>query len=325
MPSYGAAAADTRPEDADPVRELRDSADLINDREALDATYEREGYLFFRGLLPPKAVSEARGRMAAPLIARGLAVQSGEDLLWTGGDAASLDEYDGEFGGTCQALFDTPGVRPIFEKLLGESVSLVPLVQYRAYPPGGARGRIHQDGFFSPGISGYRPIWIPLVPMDRDVGGLAIAVGMTGRGYFHNTDKTNSPIPAGIIPASAWATTDYRPGDVLVIHPETPHVGLPNHSEKVRLSFDTRVQSAARPSVILGSLVDFDEQRIVLRRDDGVVETLEIDDETFIRTGESPGRRLSRAEFASATRRGLQVIAARADGKAHMLRRSAAG
>jgi hypothetical protein len=44
-----------------------------------------------------------------------------------------------------------------------------------------------------------------------------------------------------------WLTTDYHPGDVLIFHNLTLHWALPNTSDRVRLSIDTRAQPATTP------------------------------------------------------------------------------
>lgn len=49
----------------------------------------------------------------------------------------------------------------------------------------------------------------------------------------------------GVQDYNSWATIDYEPGDLLVVHRYTPHG---NRSDRLRISFDTRVQAAARPS-----------------------------------------------------------------------------
>ncbi|MFD2580396.1 phytanoyl-CoA dioxygenase family protein [Novosphingobium colocasiae] len=130
---------------------------------------------------------------------------------------------------------------------------MVPLVQYRLYPPNGPITPVHQDGFYSPGIEGYRPVWTALVDCPREVGGLMIAVGEHKRGFFHNLARTKTfAIPEGVITPDSWATTDFTAGDVLVVHPHTPHAGTPNRSDRLRVTFDTRVQSAKHPNAFFG-------------------------------------------------------------------------
>ncbi|GGC00791.1 hypothetical protein GCM10011494_19200 [Novosphingobium endophyticum] len=314
------------PNAIEPRGMLRDSMPDIDDKAVIDARYREDGYLFLKGLLPVDAVAAARARMSAPLVARGLARIEGDQVYWTGGDAPSLADDDASFQGVCQTLFAWPGVLAAFERLLGERMSVIPMVQYRAYRPGGPLGRVHQDGFFSPGIQGYRPLWIPLAPIDAAVGGLAVAAGLTGKGYFHLTDMPPAfDIPADCVPDTAWLSADYVPGDVLVIHPETPHVGLPNRSDRVRLSLDTRIQSAANPSVLIGEIQAMDMETVTLRCEDGSPRTLRIDASSYLRTAYPLSRRMTPEEFVAETPAGLLVLASCQGDTALMVRRAQPG
>ena len=310
--------------DIHPKGRLRDSVALLDNLAAMNERYEADGYLFFRNILPLEAIDSARRAMMAPLLAKGLITEDGR---WVGGESPTFHEESSAFAGIWKSLFEYPGVREVLDKLLGEPTKPVPIVQYRAYAPSRAigSGSVHQDGFHTPGVANYRPVWIPLIDMDEKVGGLTLAVGQHKRGFYHNMAKPpHFPVPRGVIDPESWSWIDYRRGDVLVVHPHTPHSGLPNTSDRVRFSIDSRVQSAANPSTIIGELIDFDENRATLKVDDGI-RTLSIDDETFIRVSEERGRRMSREEFAQKTQRGLVVMAACDGDRATMLRRAAAG
>jgi hypothetical protein len=182
---------------------------------------------------------------------------------------------------------------------------------------------VHQDGQYSPGIEGFRPVWIPLMDIDEAVGGLILAPGQHKRGRLHNLAKSPVfPIAADTIPANAWATTTYRTGDVLVVHPWTPHVGMENRSDRVRFSIDTRVQSAANPSVVLGNVEAVDESSITLRDPNGIRLHYTVDGSSYLRTGSNPGARLSLREFAEQTRLGMRVLASTKGSTAVMIRRA---
>jgi hypothetical protein len=182
---------------------------------------------------------------------------------------------------------------------------------------------VHQDGQYSPGIVGFRPVWIPLVDIDASMGGLVLAPGQHKRGRLHNLSKPPVfPIPAAAIPDDVWATTTFHRGDVLVIHPWVPHVGMANVSYRVRFSIDTRVQSAAQPCVVLGDVQAVSESEVTLRTPDGEVRHYVVDEESYLRTGANPGARLSLPEFARVTAIGMRVIASVEGGKALMMRKA---
>lgn len=62
--------------------------------------------------------------------------------------------------------------------------------------------------------------WIPLAEVPVALGGLAVRPG-------GHQDRPRRPrLLAGTEPG--WATTCYRPGDVIIFHCLTPHAALPN-------------------------------------------------------------------------------------------------
>ncbi|MBV9993786.1 MAG: phytanoyl-CoA dioxygenase family protein [Caulobacteraceae bacterium] len=317
-------APDISPMDIRPAGRLRDSSGIVDDRERLDERYEEDGYLYFRNLLPKEAVEAARREMMAPLLADGLI---DADCVWIGGERETgITETGPTYRGVWPRLFDGSGVKDALAKLLGEAPATVPMVQYRAYPPNKRAGGVHQDGFASPGVTGYKPLWIPLIEMDEAMGGLVLATGFTKRDYIHNiAKKPMSPVPAGIIPDSAWLRADYEPTDLVMIHPKTPHTGLPNRSRRVRLSIDTRVQSAANPAAIWGELVDGSPDAVTLKLADGGLRTLRLSDQSFIRSGPDRGPRLSRTEYLEVTPLGELLMAAFEGDHALMLRRADPG
>jgi hypothetical protein len=309
-----------------PTRDLLDSTDLLGDSEALKQRYEADGYMFFRGLLDFEAVAEARRRMTAPLVAQGLVADEGDRVRWIGGDRPSLAEDDPAFSGVAHALVGHPANQAAFEKILGEKARTVPMVQYRAYKPNNKLGGVHQDGFYSPGILGYRPLWLPLVAIDAEMGGLVLAPRHHQRGFFHDTSRPpRAPIREGVIADDAWAWTSYQAGDVVVIHPYTPHVGLPNHSEFVRLSIDTRIQSAANPTTLSCVLEAVEPETITLKCDDGRRRQVRYDGGSFLRIGAYLAARMTPEEFRQEARLGMALVVSVEDDRALMVRRAQAG
>lgn len=319
------------PEDLDPgkiqpTRRLEDSNAVLDDLTAMNALYEEQGYLLFRDVLDKGTVRRALKRMMVVAARNGIIEPDTEEPVWTGREVDNALESSTEFAGVCKELIQDPKNVPVFEKILGEPFCQVPITQYRAYAPHYPLSLPHQEGFQSPGVMGYRPIWMPLVDIDESMGGLTLALGVHKRGFVHNMNKPPLfPIAADSVPADAWATADYHPGDVLVIHPCTPHIGLYNRSNKVRFSIDTRVQSARNPSVVLGNVVKVDNKSVTLQLQDGPVTTYRLADEGFLRTGENAGVKLSKDEFARITSVGLRVIAAVKGDEAVMVRRAAEG
>lgn len=308
-----------------PRHGLQDSNRFLGDIDRLNETYEEQGYLLFREVLDRASVDRALRRMMAVMACHGVVAEGATEPLWTGKPSPAGMEESPEFKGICKELVEHPANFAAFAKILGEEPASVPIVQYRSYSPGSPGLPVHQDGFYSPGIQGFRPVWMPLMKIDAEIGGLALAPGVHKNGILHNLAKPPVfPIPADQVPEDSWATTAFNPGDVLVIHPHTPHFGLPNHSNRVRFSIDSRVQSAARPCVLLGDVVATTPDSVTLRTERGD-RIIELSEETYIRTGENRGARIPLEQFEASTPRGLRVVAAVDGNKATMIRRAAEG
>lgn len=130
----------------------------------------------------------------------------------------------------------------------------------------------HQDYFF------FRPIkfcivWIPLMDIDESVGGLTVREGAHKEGLHETWWKgkeflgvASSPAErlewqeagavavAGTTRASvedeekSWLRSDYRVGDAIIVDALMMHAGVPNRSNRVRLSADFRYQRKGTPT-----------------------------------------------------------------------------
>lgn len=306
-----------------PVREFEVCNHLLDDHDALEAFYEENGYLFFRDVLDPASVKEARDAMLAIAADEfGLIEKGDEEGKWTGKAYPSGSEEKPFFSGISKRLIDYPANQDIIAKILGEKPSMVPIVQYRLYPPNGPITMIHQDGFYSPGIEDYKPLWIPLTPCPREVGGLMIAVGQNRKGFLHNVAKgAPFPIPADAIDPDSWATIDYQPGDLLVVHPYSPHGGMPNTSDRIRISFDTRVQSARNPTTFEATVDAVTPTSVTVTSPDANVGTvtLSVDPDTYLRPRD-PGIKEKFEDFVDVTKPGMHLCVVREGDRCSMLR-----
>ena len=323
---------DTDASQINPARELESCNHLLGNREALEKFYEANGYLLFRQVLDLESVAEARRGMFKVMAKYGLIAAdavNGTEAVWAGGSFPPSTgiigmEESPEFSGISNKLINHPGNAKILEQVLGEPASPIPIVQYRCYIPGSHNGMVHQDGFYSPGIKNYKPVWITLTNCEREVGGLMIAVGQNRRGYLHNLAKSAPfPIPDGMIPADSWATTDYYPGDLLIVHPSTPHVGGANRSKRCRVTLDTRVQSAADPRVLLGTASAVEPGVLTLKQDDGTVRRFNVPADIFIRYPDPAARPGS--ELVKWVNVGARLVVVFDGDKATMIRKASEG
>ncbi|MBG6120016.1 MULTISPECIES: phytanoyl-CoA dioxygenase family protein [unclassified Sphingobium] len=318
-------AQDLSPTDVNPAGELQACNHLLDDHAALEKFYKANGYILLRGVLDPASVAEARDAMLSAAATLGL-VEAGDITgKWTGKPSQGGLEESPLYEGIARRLLEHSANQALLEKVLGEPACAVPLVQYRTYPPGGAVGAVHQDGFYSPGIQDYKPVWVALTPCAREMGGLAVAVGQNHRGYFHNLGKPAPyPFPRDAVPDDSWATTDYMPGDVLIVHPHTPHCGLANRSDRLRVTFDSRVQSARNPSAIAATVKAVTPASVTVDVEGQGERTFSVDADTFIRVLH-PGRREPFDSFADYTKAGMRLVVVRDGDRAVMLRKAAEG
>ncbi|MEI4507416.1 phytanoyl-CoA dioxygenase family protein [Sphingopyxis sp. CCNWLW253] len=318
-------AQDLSVTDVRPTRELKSCNHLLDDHAALEEFYQANGYLLLRGVFDPETIARAREAMLEVAIELGVA-EPGDPLGKATGRQLphSIEEYSG-FAGIARSVIEHPANIAVMEKILGEPACAVPIVQYRAYPPNGPVTTVHQDGFYSPGIQDYKPVWVVLTPCPREMGGLALAVGQNKRGFFHNVGKGSPfPFPRDAVPDDAWATTDYMPGDVLIVHPSTPHCGMPNNSDRIRLSFDSRVQSAANPSAIAATVTAVAPDSITVDAGTLGERRFRVDADSFIRVL-NPGIREKFENFADYTKPGMRLVVVRDGDRAVMLRKAADG
>jgi hypothetical protein len=90
--------------------------------------------------------------------------------------------------------------------------------------------------------------WFPLIDCPMNVGPLQIATGTHTSGVF-DFDIAGG---AGGIEISdplegKWVSGDVMLGDMLIFHSMVVHKGLPNRSDKLRMSMDVRYQPISQP------------------------------------------------------------------------------
>ena len=91
-------------------------------------------------------------------------------------------------------------------------------------------------------------LWLPLGDCPDEMGGLAIARGSHVEGVRAFTVSSGAGGMAVIDPLEGdWVAGPLEAGDALIFHSLTVHKGLPNRSDRLRLSLDNRYQRASEP------------------------------------------------------------------------------
>ncbi len=226
------------------------SNDILDQPSALRARMKKDGYLFFRGLLPIDAVSQVHSAILticqqhdwadAHGHAQGQARLEGAPDFWAVYDPVQRLE-----------LFHALAHRPELLKLIGDLVQETPFLHPRnisritfpqtehfTTPP-------HQDFVHIQGTPDVYTTWIPLSDCPQELGGVAVLAGS----HVHDVLPVHKASGAGGLGIDTdplehvWHTIDYQAGDVLCFHSHTVHKGLPNRtSNRLRISVDYRYQ-----------------------------------------------------------------------------------
>lgn len=284
----------TNLENPDPldIETLPDSAPLLSDPEALRARWQADGVLFFRDVISHEAIARVRGEYLARLRDLGVVAEGETDSRWNG---------QGRVDGTLarpipddvwRALVADPSFDGVVRTFLGEAPSWVPIVVHRTAPPAPA-GAVpkpfaarHQDGIYNYGIE-FITCWVPLMDIGDEVGGLAVTPG-SHKGSLYPPDvfknlEERVGIPEGAIPDKAWRRPDYKVGDLLMFHSMTAHAGLPNRSDRFRLSMDVRFLPRGEEKPFVGKLTATDGGMLELTTETGETASVVIDEKTVVR------------------------------------------
>jgi hypothetical protein len=242
-----------------PSSELEDSGPLFGDGQALRARIATDGYVFLRRLLDADTV-RAVGFGGLSHLQRAGWMEVGTDPVHavprTPARAVKMRDAFSDPG--YRRILADPGFNQIpfvfpladlMGQILGPAGICYPMKLPRIVYPISVAPRqpgnvIHKD---------YRSVqdmftcWLPLGPVPRSLGGLAVQPGSQQTARVHH--RPLDQIEPG------WLTTDYEPGDVLVFHCLTTHAALPNRDDRMRFSAEYRWQLADQPAprrVVIG-------------------------------------------------------------------------
>ena len=308
-----------------PMAPLRESNDLVGDPAALDHRIDADGYLFFRQVLHADPIARLKRQFIDSLADLGVVDRGAEEPVWNG---ASLDDYPLKVEALHEArvwedFAAHPAIKAFIEGVLGKAAFWVPVVEYRLQAPTRAAPddpfiARHQDEFYNQGIA-CRTCWVPLMDIDAWTGGLALAGDMNKVGILHDLSQPPQyPIPRTAIPDSAWIRSDYRAGDLVMFGTTIPHTGLPNYSDRFRLSMDIRVMPAEGLTPVLGEIVTADASAVVVRQASGETVRLRLTDDSYVRG--NVGRRLPLDEVTRMLPPGSPVMASHQNGVVVMIR-----
>lgn len=236
-----------------------DSSDLLPDGPALAQRMRRDGYLFLPNLLPREAIANVQRQIAgiahdAGWLRRdtpsedaiadpsGFCVDPDPTYLQTLRQINRLEDY--------HALKHHPALINLLERMLGGLILPHPRVLMRNIFP--ARDeyttKAHQDFPNVQGTTEVYTAWMPLIDCPMNVGPLQIAAGSHTSGVYDfgiaggaGGIEIKDPLEG------TWVSNDFAAGDVLLFHSMAVHKGVPNHSDRLRMSMDVRYQLVSEP------------------------------------------------------------------------------
>jgi phytanoyl-CoA dioxygenase PhyH len=280
------------------MKELLARNDLLGKPVAIRAELDANGYVLFRDVIDTGLIDHARQSVMAWFSSQDFIKDEHDLPVWTGRDLTSLGSHPKGLSDThvWEWLALHPKVRQVLEQVLGDPGYVLPMGEYQFSWPNrpDCWSRIHQDGAFNPGLN-FLTFWIPLVDVTAPLGGLAIYPGRHNGASLHPSLEELGGldyIPQELLPTDGWHRADYHPGDMVVFDPWTPHCGLPNESNQLRLSVDIRVQSAAATRPVIGVVVDTDADSLTIASDDQGVIRVYVDESTLLRKRTYSGDRV---------------------------------
>jgi len=219
-----------------------------------------KGHVLLRQFLPPDSVESVGQDVQHALAQQGYVVTPDGPPTWTGMDVNKVDDVRlySELT-SLDSLFYSDAFRSVY-RLVFEDEGMPwarQVLRYARPRDDGHAAPPHQDSAQNGPNMDWCTFWVPLMPIDENVGGLAVARDSHLSGERpHRPHETARSVetrnrvsltveedPAGY----RWATAEFSPGDILVMHPNTVHRAQPNQSDLVRLSTDRRVQPRSTP------------------------------------------------------------------------------
>ena len=269
---------------------LVDSAQYLGDSARLSKIVQDDGYLFFRRLLDPAQVLTVKQEIMAILREHHIIENDGAtDPMWCGGPHPTETEYMAFYDKIVRLdcfnqLAESPAILDMLKGILGGPVQAWTQRLIRVmYPEPEAQVPIgvgaHQDGNTSFGYKAQEFItsWLPLMDIEGQLGGLAIAPGSHKQGLLDHeggaaassAERVKKNKVFGLDTEDfTWATIDFHPGDAVFFSSLTAHRGLVNHADRIRLSCDFRYQREGEPASWIAHTPGPDVRRVAQQIDE---------------------------------------------------------
>ena len=247
------------------LKELRESNDILGNREAMQQRMADDGFLFFRQLQDPEMLWELRRQMLTTMQEGGWIKQGTDPAEGIAEPGVQCTEGDNEYTDVYHQVYRNQ----LFHEsahadVMINTVSAITGKEMIPQPQKVARlwfpkytahtTPIHQDFVHFQGAYDNLTCWAPVGDCPIEMGGLAVLKGShkVGKVLEHHFS-----LGAGGLMINgedyetlglSWHSTDYRIGDTLIFPALTIHMALPNVTEdRLRVSLDNRYQAVSDP------------------------------------------------------------------------------
>jgi hypothetical protein len=248
-----------------PPAPFEDATPLLNDPPTLRHQAERDGFLFFRALLPPEPLIDLRQRMLQVVADHGW-IAPGTNLLEGWIDRDAINQVPAEEMrldvGVSKAAYDAvqkleafhrmphhPKLLQVYRLLFDAQVLPHPRHIARMISPHQAMTPTpaHQDFIHIQGTTNTWTAWFPLHDCPRSRGPLVALRGSHRHGMIEVKPASGAGgVGVQLCPGETdWVGGDYALGDVLTFNSFTVHRALKSDGgNQMRLSLDVRYQPA---------------------------------------------------------------------------------
>lgn len=241
------------------MQPFTDSTPDLANTETLRARMREQGYLFLRNLIPSETIAALQLQIAEIAQAANWLLPNTNPAEALANQAGFCVDPDPTYLRTLRAinhleayhaLKHHPALTTLLERLLGGPILPHPRVLCRNIFPAREEftTKSHQDYPNVQGTTEVYTAWMPLIDCPIEVGPLQVAAGThTGEIYDFNIATGAGGIEITHDFPNQWATAPFQQGDVLLFHSLTVHKGVPNRSNRLRMSIDVRYQLLSEP------------------------------------------------------------------------------
>lgn len=252
---------------SDTFARFEDATPLLESPQALRERGERDGYLFFKQLLPAADLKPLRDEMLDIVASHGWLqpmLDAPDQINLDALSQVPAEQMRTDIGVSSAAYDDVqrlesfhhlphhPRLLALYRTLFGEEVLVHPrhIARMITAHPAMHPTPPHQDFPLVQGTQNTWTCWFPLADCPRAMGSLSVLRGSHQKGYL----PIQPAMGAGSITAqlcvgeSDWVEGDFAAGDVLTFPSTTVHKALPClYKDRIRLSLDVRYQPVSAP------------------------------------------------------------------------------